>query len=58
MRRLFHFLSDRSGTTAVEYGILAALLSLAIVGGYSAVSNGVENTWTTLSDTYTEASDK
>lgn len=55
MGRLFQFLSDKSGTTAVEYAILAAVLSLAIVGGFSALSNNVADTWITLSDTYTGA---
>lgn len=55
MRRLFNFVSDISGTTAVEYAILASLLSLAIVGGFSALSNNVSDTWVTLSDTYTGA---
>jgi Flp pilus assembly protein, pilin Flp len=58
MRRLFQFFSDTSGATAVEYGLLAAILSLAVIGGYSAVSDSVENTWSTLSNTYTDASGK
>jgi pilus assembly protein Flp/PilA len=32
MRRLFHrFLADESGATAIEYGLIAAGISLAII---------------------------
>ncbi|MBO3762359.1 Flp family type IVb pilin [Ciceribacter sp. L1K22] len=55
MRRLIKLLSDSSGATAVEYGVLAALLSLALVGGYSSMADGVENTWATISTTYSDA---
>lgn len=28
-----HFVSDESGASAIEYGLVAAILSIAIVGG-------------------------
>ena len=39
------FLSDRSATTAVEYGILVMMLSLAIVGGVESAGNSLQNVW-------------
>ena len=30
------FLEDKSGATAIEYGLIVAVLSLAIVGGVGA----------------------
>ncbi|MGB6116917.1 MAG: Flp family type IVb pilin [Mesorhizobium sp.] len=36
------FCEDRSGATAIEYGLIAACLSLVIVAGVGTVANGVE----------------
>ncbi|MBR0554284.1 Flp family type IVb pilin [Ciceribacter sp. L1K23] len=58
MRRVIRLLYETSGATAVEYGVLAALLSLALVGGYSSMADGVENTWATISTTYSDATTK
>jgi pilus assembly protein Flp/PilA len=40
---LLHFLKDETGATAIEYGLIIAVLSLAIVGGIGQVSNAI--TW-------------
>ena len=40
MRR---FLGDESGGTAIEYGLIIALLSLVIVAGIGTVGNAVED---------------
>ena len=45
-RTLLNFLSDESGATAIEYGLIAAGISLAII----AVVNGIG---TNLNDKYT-----
>ncbi|MFH1796522.1 MAG: Flp family type IVb pilin [Pseudomonadota bacterium] len=37
------FLKDRSGTTAVEYGLIIVCLSLVIVGGISQAGNSVQD---------------
>ena len=39
------FVTDRSGATAVEYGILVMVLSLAIVGGVETAGNSLQNMW-------------
>lgn len=40
MKRLLRVLGDQDGVTAIEYGLIAALLAIAIVGGVALV--GVE----------------
>jgi pilus assembly protein Flp/PilA len=40
---LKRFLCDRSGATAIEYGLLAGLIALALVGTFSVVGNNVAN---------------
>lgn len=36
------FLKDKKGATAIEYGLIVALLSLAIVGGVGQAANGIQ----------------
>ncbi len=36
------FIKDESGATAIEYGLLAALISLIIIGGVTAVGTNLE----------------
>jgi pilus assembly protein Flp/PilA len=45
LRRLRRFALDQSGVTAVEYGLLVALISLTIFGAISAVGQGMNNTY-------------
>ncbi|CUX34568.1 putative Flp/Fap pilin component [Agrobacterium deltaense Zutra 3/1] len=38
MTKIFaRFLKDESGATAIEYGLIAALISVAMIGGATAV---------------------
>lgn len=37
-RRLGKFVQDRSGSTAIEYGLIALLVSIAIIGGVGALA--------------------
>jgi pilus assembly protein Flp/PilA len=49
MRRpLAALLADRSGTTAVEYGLLVALLTLAIVSSITTVYNDIGGLFNTI----------
>ena len=45
LRRL---LADRRGATAVEYGLIAALIVVALLGGLSALGGGAGGMWTDL----------
>ncbi|ESW68704.1 fimbrial protein [Mesorhizobium sp. LSJC268A00] len=39
---LRRFLQDETGATAIEYGLIVAVLSLAIVGGVGKASNAIQ----------------
>jgi pilus assembly protein Flp/PilA len=44
LRSLRRFARDESGVTAVEYGLMAALIGLTIFAAVSAVGSGIKNT--------------
>jgi pilus assembly protein Flp/PilA len=51
MKTLFQrFLRDQSGATAIEYGLIAALIAVAAIGAMGAVGGGVKNTLTKAKD--------
>ncbi|MCR9137124.1 MAG: Flp family type IVb pilin [Alphaproteobacteria bacterium] len=37
------FLKDESGATAIEYGLIAALISVALIAGATLVGNELED---------------
>jgi pilus assembly protein Flp/PilA len=39
------FVKCESGATAIEYGLIASLIGVAIIGGVSAVGTGLQNTF-------------
>ena len=46
---LNRFLKDDSGATAIEYGLIAALISIVIVAGASGAGNTLENLFNNIS---------
>ena len=44
-RLLKAFLADESGATAVEYGLIASLISLTIIGAVSSIGNKLKGTF-------------
>lgn len=48
MKKLLDSLSDSTGATAVEYGILAGLISVALIVGLGGVTGALQNTFETL----------
>ena len=47
---LFHsFLSDDSGATAIEYGLIAALIAVAGITAMGSLGNSLKNTFNTIS---------
>jgi len=48
LRRL---LASEQGATAVEYGLIAALIVIAAMGGISALGGGAGGMWTELGNT-------
>ena len=37
--------ADQSGATAIEYGLIAALISVACISGFSAMGGGSTGMW-------------
>ncbi|MEW9613725.1 Flp family type IVb pilin [Shinella sp. S4-D37] len=52
------FCSDRAGGTAVEYGLLLALISIGLLAGLEAFGNGLSETLTTISNSMDSAGKK
>lgn len=51
MKNLFaRFLKDESGATAIEYGLLAALIATAVIVGAGAFGDSIEQAFTDLGD--------
>ncbi len=48
MKLVARFFKNESGATAIEYGLIAALISVAIIGGATAVGSGVNSTFTNI----------
>jgi pilus assembly protein Flp/PilA len=40
---LARFLKNRSGATAIEYGLIAVLIAVAIISGATAIGSSVNN---------------
>ena len=49
------FIADRSGATAVEYGIILAVLSLVIVSGIQLSGDAVQNVWVRIANKIDES---
>lgn len=49
------FLADRRGATAIEYGLIVAVLSLAMVAGFGTASNSLQNLFTGFATTIDES---
>ena len=49
--RLRRFVTSIDGATAIEYGLLCALLALALVGALTATSDGWERVYIRLGTT-------
>ena len=57
MTKLFsRFLKDESGATAIEYGLIAALISVAIIAGATTLGNTLSTTFNGISTKMNAAS--
>jgi pilus assembly protein Flp/PilA len=48
---LLSFYKDESGATAIEYGLIAALIAVVIITGVTAVGTSLSTTFSNLSTT-------
>ncbi len=49
LRKLVFFLKDEDGATAIEYGLIAALVSVAAIGALTAMGNSLSTMFNTVS---------
>jgi pilus assembly protein Flp/PilA len=49
------FLKDESGATAIEYGLIAALIAVVLVGALSAVGGSLSNAFNKISTSVSNA---
>ena len=50
MKRLISFLKDEEGATAVEYGLMVALIAAVIIAAVTLLGGKVENTFSYVAD--------
>ncbi|MCV3736353.1 Flp family type IVb pilin [Rhizobium sp. TRM96647] len=56
MTKIFaRFLKDESGATAIEYGLIAALISVAIIAGATTLGGQLSETFVNLGEEMTTA---
>ena len=48
MNLISRFVRDESGATAIEYGLIAALIAVVIITGVTAVGTGLSTTFNTI----------
>lgn len=51
------FIEDESGATAIEYGLIASLIGVAIITGGSALGTALDGRFTAISTAITNAPD-
>lgn len=49
MKTIARFFKDESGATAIEYGLIAALIAVVVIGAVTAVGTGLSGTFDTVS---------
>ncbi len=49
LTKLMSFLKDDSGATAIEYGLIAALVSVAAIGALTAMGDSLSTMFNTVS---------
>ncbi|AGA65284.1 hypothetical protein B488_12920 [Liberibacter crescens BT-1] len=52
------FFRDESGATAIEYGLIAALVSVALIAGATALGGAINNNFNLLAAKMNNASSK
>ena len=56
MTKLFNrFAADESGATAIEYGLIAALIAVAIIAALNTLSGNLKNTFNYVGNSLTNA---
>ena len=45
MQAIKNFINDEAGVTAIEYGLIAALIAVVIIGAVQILGNGLNDTF-------------
>lgn len=48
MRNLFRFRNNEDGATAIEYGLIAALIAVVIIGGVTLAGDNLTSTFNSV----------
>lgn len=51
MEKLLRFLKDEEGVTAIEYGLIAALIAVVIIAAVTATGTAVSTTFSSVAGT-------
>jgi len=51
MQKIARFFKNESGATAIEYGLIAALIAVAIISAVTTLGGETANTFTDVSNT-------
>ena len=54
-KKMIGFLKDEDGATAIEYGLIAALVSVAAIGALTVMGENLEAMFTTVSTALSSA---
>ncbi len=54
-KHLKSFFNDESGATAIEYGLIAALVAVAAIGAFTAVGSALKNIFNKVAATLNAA---
>jgi pilus assembly protein Flp/PilA len=57
MRLIRQFVFDLRGATAIEYGLIAAIISVALISGYGALTGSLLDTLNTVEHHISSAND-
>lgn len=47
---LYRFLNEEEGATAIEYGLIAALIGVVLIGGVTAFGGAMTNMYSSVSE--------
>ncbi len=56
LKQIKSFCADESGATAIEYGLIAALVSVAAIGALTTMGDTLNTLFTTVSNSMNSAS--
>ncbi len=55
LARMIRFIKDEDGATAIEYGLIAALVSVAAIGALTAMGGSLSTMFNTVSSALSSA---